>query len=237
MKVKLIFICLLLYILPGCVNKHRLRDNDARPGAVMRPDHSGEKDEIYPPASDSKSGSLYERCKPAVFMVHTSDGFNKYQGSGFFISSSGIGISNYHVFKGTEIGLEEITLSDGNKYKIREILARNEKYDYIIFQIDNNRPVPYLKVAARDPAISDPVFAIGNPRGVDHVYTEGKVSKIEECYILTQTPITHGNSGGPLMNMKGEVVGITSGNISQVHEQMFNYAISIQYLQINKYLK
>ena len=49
---------------------------------------------------------IFKRYNSAVFMVYTSDGYNAFQGSGFFISSDGIAVSNYHVFKGTSIGLE-----------------------------------------------------------------------------------------------------------------------------------
>lgn len=187
---------------------------------------------------DVESGTvLYNKNKAAVFFIVTSNGYTAAQGSGFFVSSNGIGVSNYHVFRDTTIGAEEITLIDGTTYKLKEVLAKNQEHDYIIFKVDVKRKVPFLRIASCDPSVGEYVFAIGNPKGVDHVFTDGKVSKVEYPYILSQTPITHGNSGGPLMNVKGEVVGITSGNMQEKHEAMFNYAVSIQCLELDKYIR
>mgnify|MGYP002509162046 FL=1 len=56
---------------------------------------------------------IFERFSSAVFKIHTSTGYQGYQGSGFFISSNGVAVSNYHVFQGTTVGYEDIILSDG----------------------------------------------------------------------------------------------------------------------------
>lgn len=181
--------------------------------------------------------SLYKKNKNAVFFIITSNGYSAAQGSGFFVSTDGIGISNYHVFRGSIVGAEEITLIDGSTYSVAKVYDKSEELDYIIFKVAVDKKVPYLKIASSDPQVGEYVFAIGNPKGVDHVFTDGKVSKVESPYILSQTPITHGSSGGPLMNAYGEVVGITSGNMQEKHEAMFNYAISIQALKLGRFIR
>ena len=55
---------------------------------------------------------IFKRYDSAVFMVFTTDGYNAYQGSGFFINADGLAVSNYHVFKGTGVGYEIIKLSE-----------------------------------------------------------------------------------------------------------------------------
>src|SRR5690554_641372 len=59
---------------------------------------------------------LFKKYQPSIFMVLTSDGEQGYQGTGFFISKRGIGVSNYHVFKGTTKGMEIIKTSDGQEF-------------------------------------------------------------------------------------------------------------------------
>lgn len=78
---------------------------------------------------------IFSKYNTAVFMVFTSDGYNMYQGSGFFIDNSGLAVSNYHVFQNTSIGEEGIKLTGSNDiYKVSEILQRSEKEDFILFR-------------------------------------------------------------------------------------------------------
>ena len=82
------------------------------------------------PTNSTTSGVLtpseiFERFSSAVFKIHTSTGYQGYQGSGFFISSNGVAVSNYHVFQGTTVGYEDIILSDGRKYHIRNLCFRS----------------------------------------------------------------------------------------------------------------
>lgn len=70
-------------------------------------------------------------------MVFTSDGYNMYQGSGFFINKDGLAVSNYHVFKGTGIGEEGIKLAGSDKvYKVEEVIMSSENEDFILFRVD-----------------------------------------------------------------------------------------------------
>ena len=80
-----------------------------------------------------EGSEVFRKYNKAVFMVYTSDGTNTYQGSGFFINSNGLAVSNYHVFKGTGIGAEVIKLSGSNTaYKIVEVLQKSEDGDFIL---------------------------------------------------------------------------------------------------------
>ena len=70
-----------------------------------------------------EGSKIFAKYNTAVFMVFTSDGYNGYQGSGFFINSDGLAVSNYHVFQGTNIGAEQIKLSNSDEaYKVAEVI-------------------------------------------------------------------------------------------------------------------
>lgn len=174
---------------------------------------------------------LFQQNKDAVFLVYTSTGTQGYQGSGFFINPGGIGISNYHVFEGTSQGLEIIELSNGRKLKIERIIKKDKENDFIIFQVRNSGSLDYLPIANNLPKIGEDVFAIGNPQGLEHTLSTGIISGFRENnkFLQTTTEITHGSSGGPLMNMKGEVIGITTSGIGEAN---LNFAINIQKLNL-----
>jgi serine protease Do len=172
--------------------------------------------------------TLYERNKDAVFIIYTSDGTNNSQGSGFFISYSGVGISNYHVFKGTGRGLESIKTENGT-FKVESVLASSDENDYIVFKVaGNGTTFPYLNIASSLPRVGEDVFAIGAPEGLKQTLSKGIVSALRTesdlTLIQTTTQITHGSSGGPLFNMRGEVIGITSGGLDAAD---LNFAVSI----------
>jgi serine protease Do len=170
---------------------------------------------------------LFKKNKSAVFMVFTSSTENNYQGSGFFISEEGIGISNYHVFEGTIRGLEKLKLESGEILKIDSVLAISKLDDYIVFKVDSFKSRNYINIATELPEIGEQVFAIGNPKGLEHSLSTGIVSSYRgenNMYIQTTTEITNGSSGGPLLNMKGEVIGITTSGLGEAN---LNFAINI----------
>lgn len=179
---------------------------------------------------------LYNKYKKSVFLVYTSDGKKGFQGSGFFVSNKGLAVSNYHVFEGTSKGLEVIETLDGKQFKIKSVLAKSKENDYIVFQVNIggyniSRPIP---VVSRSPEIGEDVFAIGNPRGLESTLSKGIVSAFRENNTLIQTTaeITHGSSGGPLMNMKGEVIGITTSGMGEAN---LNFAVNIQELKLHEF--
>ena len=153
---------------------------------------------------------LFKRYNSAVFMVFTTDGYNAYQGSGFFISKDGMAVSNYHVFKGTGIGYEVIKLSDGRQYKIDKVLAKSESDDYILFRIKGQ--FNYIPVSQRQCEVGERVYTIGSPKGLENTFASGEISQIrDDDFIQISCPIDHGSSGGALINRYGEVIGITTG--------------------------
>lgn len=178
---------------------------------------------------------IFDKYASAVFMVFTSDGNNGFQGSGFFIDNRGLAVSNYHVFKGTGIGMEKIKLLGSEKvFNVTDIIAKSEKEDFILFRIGCNK-TNYIPIASSKPKIGDRVYAIGSPRGLENTFSSGEVSQWRDNNLMQiNVLIDHGSSGGALINEYGEVVGITSGSFFEGSQANLNYAWSIDV--VKKYL-
>lgn len=175
---------------------------------------------------------IYDKYATAVFMVFTSDGSKAYQGSGFFISNDGLAVSNYHVFKGTSIGMEQIKLlGDDEVYNVTEVIAKSEDEDFILFQVDCPN-TNYLPIASSKPKIGEKVYAIGSPRGLENTFSSGEVSQWRDTNLMQISAlIDHGSSGGALINEYGKVVGITSGTFADGSQANLNYAWSIDVIK------
>ena len=140
----------------------------------------------------------------------------EFLGSGFIIDSAGVIVTNNHVIaNAVEIS---VTLQDKATLKA-ELLAASSLADIALLKVNAARPLPVVKFGDSDRVrIGDPVFAIGNPLGLGGSVTAGIVSQLNrnimlspyDDYIQTDAAINHGNSGGPLFNRAGQVVGINT---------------------------
>jgi serine protease Do len=137
-------------------------------------------------------------------------------GSGFIIDSSGYIVTNNHVI--ADADQISVTLNDGANLPAK-LIGRDEKTDLALLKVSSKKPLPAAKFADSDTAhIGDWVIAIGNPFGLGSTVTAGIVSArnrdIEagpyDDFIQTDAPINRGNSGGPLFDMDGNVVGVNS---------------------------
>lgn len=120
---------------------------------------------------------IFAMYSTAVFMVFTSDGYNGYQGSGFFINSEGLAVSNYHVFQGTNIGVEQIKLANNDEvFKVTEVIHSDTDEDFILFRV-NVSNTNYIPIAKYKPQVGEKVYAIGSPRGLENTFSSGEVSQ------------------------------------------------------------
>jgi serine protease Do len=140
-------------------------------------------------------------------------------GSGVLISPDGEILTNYHVIEGIKGGESsiEVKTSNDRSYKAM-VLGRDKELDIALIKIDA-RHLPYAKLGDSDAIkVGEWVVAIGNPLGLDHTVTQGIISakgrQISgpglESFLQTDAAINRGNSGGPLLNLKGEVIGINT---------------------------
>ncbi len=141
-------------------------------------------------------------------------------GSGFIIDPSGQIVTNWHVVVGAfEI---YVTLSDGTRLPA-ELLNASPLVDLAVLKVNTPRKLAAAHWAQSSKVqVGDPVLAIGNPLGVGLSVSGGLVSALNrnimdtpyDDFIQTDAAINHGNSGGPLFDMKGEVIGVNSALIS-----------------------
>lgn len=172
---------------------------------------------------------IFQRYNTAVFMVYTSNGHVGAQGSGFFVSSDGVAVSNHHVFKGSRSGHQTVELASGERFSVGRILAQSETNDFIVFQVAlNGRTVNYIPIASEVPKVGEKVYAIGSPKGFKNTFASGEISQIrEDNELQISVPIDHGSSGGALINSRGEVIGITTSGVGDSKANL-NFAKSIE---------
>ena len=219
----------------SCAHKSgRVKKEAPQPVQVQQTPGSN-KVEVSNKRGDSnklEGSQIFNKYNRAVFMIYTTDGFQVYQGSGFFINDQGLAVSNYHVFKGTAIGAEGIKLPDDNQaYKVVEVLQSSEQEDFILFRV-NVKNTPYIPIAQYKPQIGEKVYTIGSPKGLENTFSSGEVSQWRDKQLMQiSANIDHGSSGGALINEYGEVVGITSGTFDDGSKANLNYAWSIDVIK------
>ena len=160
-------------------------------------------------------------------------------GSGFVIHKDGYLVTNAHVVRrALDI---KITMTDGSEYHAEKV-AEDVSADLAILKIDTESPVPTVTLGGSDDLyIGETVLAIGNPFGYEHTLTEGIVSArhrdvevsdlVLKEMVQISAPINFGNSGGPLLNINGEVIGINTA-INRA-AQGIGFAIPINQLREN----
>jgi putative serine protease PepD len=170
---------------------------------------------------DSLAG-IVKRVLPSVVTVRVRNGNGFAIGSGFIASSDGYLITNDHVVSGGN-GSATVTFSDGNAASAR-VVGSDPQSDVAVLKIDQSglTPVRFGDSDAVQPG--DPVLAIGSPLALANTVTYGIVSAVDRpveadepggptryyAAIQTDAAINHGNSGGPLVDMAGQVIGINS---------------------------
>ena len=141
-------------------------------------------------------------------------------GSGFIVDPSGIVVTNNHVI--AEADEVRVTLNDDTTYEA-EILGRDPKTDLAVLRIDAPRQLPAVSWGDSNRArVGDWILAIGNPYGLENTVTVGIISARGRVinagpyddFLQTDASINRGNSGGPMFNVDGEVIGINTAIFS-----------------------
>jgi len=141
-------------------------------------------------------------------------------GSGFIIDASGIVVTNNHVI--AEADEITVILNDGSRIKA-ELIGKDQKTDLALLRVKTDKPLKAVKFGDSDKLrLGEWVVAIGNPFSLGGTVTAGIVSARNrdinsgpyDNYIQTDAAINRGNSGGPLFNLEGEVIGINTAIIS-----------------------
>lgn len=180
---------------------------------------------------------LADRFGEAVVLVSSPTGL----GSGFFVSDEGHLITNFHVIEGERRLAVTVLRQEGDEFtrlKIEnvEIVAINSFVDLALLKAElpeNYEPkITYLD-DDDDLRDGDPVFAIGNPLGLERSVSQGIISRRNRAsgglvYIQTTAQVNPGNSGGPLFNARGEVVGVIDWKL--FGGEGLGFAIPVRYV-------
>ena len=214
--------------------------------------------EVAPPGpvarteDERNTMAVFEAVAPAVVFVTQSRVVRDWSlrptrlpsgtGAGFAWDAAGHVVTNYHVIEQERdislmIYVKEKKGLRKEKVSDVRIVAFNPFFDLALLKIENPEKVPLRETYLGDYSrvkIGDPVFAIGNPLGLDRTVSDGIVSNRSRALggklsIQTTAAINPGNSGGPLFNNRGEVIGVTSSKI--MGGESLGFAIPIQYVK------
>ena len=176
---------------------------------------------------------------PEVVVVRTPGGL----GSGFFVNKDGYLITNFHVIKGQKrISVTQFVrhgpVLNRTLYEKVDIIATDPFHDLAVLQIkreDIKDSLQGVVLAPHDKAIfGESVFVIGNPLGLERTVTKGVLSQVGrnfggELYLQVDASVNPGNSGGPLFNERGQVIGVINMGIPSM--QGLNFAIPVRHVK------
>ncbi|MDR2671171.1 MAG: trypsin-like peptidase domain-containing protein [Oscillospiraceae bacterium] len=184
---------------------------------------------------------IYEKCNPSVVAIATETTVRNVfgqavtqpaAGSGFIVSADGRIVTNNHVIENASS--VSVTLSSGKSYKAT-VVGRDSETDLAVLKIDATGLTPLVWGDSKALKVGDPAIAIGNPLGeLANTMTSGIISALDRAINIDGTPrnmlqtdaaISPGNSGGPLINEYGQVVGIITAKSTGSGVEGLGFAI------------
>jgi len=189
-------------------------------------------------ASDQTVTQIVEEQGKGVLLVSVfgPSGTQRARGSGFLVRPNGVFVTNYHVVERAKT--IKVKLPDGREFTATGSIALEPELDMAVLKIDADQ-LPTVVLGDSDSMkVGERVVAVGSPLGLENSVTDGLLSairrdegnekgaKMQKLFQIS-TPISPGSSGGPLFNMRGQVIGITFASIRK--GQNLNFAIPINY--------
>jgi len=198
-----------------------------------------------PPAGERSPREIAQTAFPSVLslVVHFDPTSRTYDrtivirtmvavGSGFFVRENVVA-TNAHVVKGALGGHARSVVGAREAYDIDGILAIDEERDLALVRVSGLKARPLPLGEASQIGVGDEVYAVGSPQGLEGTFSPGIVSGLRTwkngTLLQITAPISRGSSGGPILNRRGEVVGIAVGTLSQ--GQNLNFAVSVAHLR------
>jgi S1-C subfamily serine protease len=177
-----------------------------------------------------KPEALYKKAVPSVMTLKAGkkDGA-VVLGSAFLITNSGIAATAWHVVNGaTQVSAR---FSDGEEFEVSGLVDKDEKRDLALIRVKIFGR-PELTVVGDDPQVGSRAYVIGAPLGLEFSISEGLLSQIQRIDNVKQyqfsSAASPGNSGGPLLNVAGQVIGVVSWQVK--NGQNLNFAVPSSYL-------
>lgn len=175
---------------------------------------------------------LAQNAFPSVVLLVMQDksGQPTSLGSGFFIAP-GVIATNLHVIRGAVSGQVK-RIGKQDMLPISGVIGIDASNDLVLLKVQDTASPPLTLSKSADLAVGDPVYAVGNPEGLEGTFSQGIVSGFRNIesnkYIQITAPISPGSSGGPIINAKGEVVGVAVATLEE--GQNLNFAIPVSFV-------
>jgi S1-C subfamily serine protease len=173
---------------------------------------------------------IIARVSPSLVTVETvdSDGVPLAQGSGFFLGSTNRVVTNLHVLKmASKVWVKP--LGRGERQPVTKVFGIDWINDLCMLEL-KGAGVPGLVMSKQAPEVGDDIVAAGTPKGLEGTFSKGIVSALRSGKGLVQidASISPGSSGGPVVNGRGEVIGVAVSSL--VGGQSLNFAVSVDLL-------
>ncbi|HEX9713532.1 MAG TPA: S1C family serine protease [Actinomycetota bacterium] len=171
--------------------------------------------------------ALARAVRPSVFTIEAADSL----GSGFVVENTGgvsVLVTNFHVIAGVGRGGSVRVLQEGRPAARGVVTATDEENDLAIVEV--NRSYPALRASTRPPQPGDPVAVVGSPLGLAGTVTDGIVSGFRSGLLQFSAPVSPGNSGGPVVDRTGRVIGIAVLKIAAFGAEGLSFAVPIEQL-------
>jgi putative serine protease PepD len=179
-------------------------------------------------AGEPDPTAIARSVQPSVFTIESTFGL----GSAFVVKSSGGSatlITNFHVVQGTwNAGVREVDVVGGDRTYAGQIVAIDPSDDLATVRVAAS--LPELTLQPSMPKAGDSVLAFGSPEGLQGTVSNGIVSAIRDGYIQFTAPISPGSSGGPVVDLRGRVVGVSVAKVVTPGAEGLSFAIPARVL-------
>jgi S1-C subfamily serine protease len=197
------------------------------PFLAVPPTTLGQSSSVHP--EQLSVAEIVRQARDAVvqIVVTDKDGNDLALGSGFIVSADGKIVTNFHVIKGAHSAVAK--LANGSFFPVDGVLATAVDGDLVLLKVQG-KGLPFLNLSSTTGLqVGDRVVAIGSPLGLEGTVSDGIVSALRsetpaKNWIQTTAPVSHGNSGGPLLDVHGNVVGVITWGVNLEQGQNLNFA-------------
>ena len=163
-------------------------------------------------AQELPAERIYEKCLPSVLTLRVENkAGDRYVGSAFLAIKEGIAVTAWHViYDAVKVTAK---FADGSSCEILGFVDYDESKDIALIKVDA-KPRPLMTLASATPLVGTRTYVIGSPKGYEFSISDGLLSQIQKVDGFNQyqvsCPFSPGNSGGPILNIRGEVMGIAA---------------------------